>query len=277
MGASVGLALKKYKVVQECWGYDVDPLVMAEARARDVVDQTAGLEEALRGAGLVILAAPAWEIIRTLQEKSSFISRGALVTDVGSTKKEIVAALEKFLPPGVTGIGGHPMAGSEKSGIAAADPSILEKAAYLLTPTQQTPLPALEKLKKTVRAMGAIPFIMDPEVHDEFVAVVSHLPYLVTVALVQTLQSSSFPPELLIHLTGNGFKDTTRIALGEAAMWRDIFRTNKYFIGDALEKFQRKLCQLKESMAEENQALVSGALKDAALFRRSLEAGEKVR
>ena len=277
MGASVGLALGKYRVVEERWGYDLNPGVMAEARARGAVDKTAGLEQALREAELVILAAPVGEIIKTLREIPSFVSRGALVTDVGSTKKEIVAALEKFLPPGVTGIGGHPMTGSEKSGIAAADPLILEKAAYLLTPTRQTPPPALEKLKQTVRAMEAVPFILEPEAHDRFAALVSHLPYLVTVALVQTLQSSGYPREFLINLTGNGFKDTTRIAMGEAAMWYDIFRTNKIFIGEALKNFQRELHLLQSNVEQENQTVVSKMLEDAARCRRSLDAREKAR
>lgn len=277
MGASVGLALGKYRVVEERWGYDLNPRVMVEARARGAVDKTAGLEQALREAELVILAAPVGEIIKTLQEISSFVFRGALVTDVGSTKKEIVVALEKFLPPGVTGIGGHPMAGSEKSGIVAADPLILKKAAYLLTPTRQTPPPALEKLKQTVWAMGAVPFILEPEAHDRFAALVSHLPYLVTVALVQTLQSSGYPREFLINLTGNGFKDTTRIAMGEAAMWYDIFKTNKIFIGDALKNFQRELHLLQSSMEQGNQTVVSKMLEDAARCRRSLDAREKER
>lgn len=271
MGASVGMALGRYGVAGERWGYDLDPRVMVEARARGAVDETAALGLALQEAELVILAAPVGQILKTLQKISSFVPQGALVTDVGSTKKEIVAAMEKLLPAGVTGIGGHPMAGSEQSGIAAADPLILENAAYILTPTRQTPQPALEKLKQAVRAMGAKPFILEPEAHDRFAALVSHLPYLVAVALVQTLQSNGYSRALLSNLIGNGFKDTTRIAMGEPGMWYDIFRTNKIFLEDALKNFQRELNLLRYNVEKENETVIIKMLEDAGIFRRSLD------
>lgn len=275
MGASVGLALGKYGVVAERWGYDLDPDVMAEARRIGSVDQTAALGPALQGAELVVLAAPVGQILKMLQKIVPLVPQGALVTDVGSTKKEIVAVMEKVLPAGVTGIGGHPMAGSEQSGVAAANPALLEKAAYILTPTQQTPRPALKRLQQAVRAMGAKPFILEPEAHDRLVALLSHLPYLAAVALVQTLQGSGYEPALLSALVGNGFKDTTRIAKGKPEMWLDIIRTNKIFLESALEIFQSELNLLQHSMTEENEIDIFKMLAETKLFRRSLDTGGK--
>ncbi len=271
MGASVGLALGKYGVAAERWGYDPDPGVMAAARGRGSVEQTAALGPALQGAELVILAAPVRQILKMLQEIAPLVPRGALVTDVGSTKKEIVAAMEKFLPAGVTGIGGHPMAGSEQSGAAAADPALLKNAAYILTPTQQTPRPALKKLQQLVQAVGAKPFILEPEAHDRLVALLSHLPYLAAVALVQTLQDSGYEPALLGALVGNGFRDTTRIAKGKPEMWLDIIRTNKIFLGNALKNFQDELDFLQNGIKEENETEIFKLLAETRLFRRALD------
>ena len=271
MGASVGLALGKYRVVAERWGYDSDPGVMAAARNRGSVEQTAALGPALQGAELVILAAPVGQILKMLQEIAPLVPQGALVTDVGSTKKEIVAAREKFLPAGVTGIGGHPMAGSEQSGAAAADPALLKKAAYILTPTQQTPRPALKRLQQMVRAVGAKPFILEPEAHDRLVALLSHLPYLAAVALVQTLQGSGYEPALLGALMGNGFRDTTRIAKGKPEMWLDIVRTNKTFLEEALKDFQGELNFLQNDIKEESGTEIFKLLAETRLFRRALD------
>ena len=275
MGASVGLALGKNRIVEERWGYDLNLRAMAEARKRGAVDETADLERALRGAELVILATPVGQILKMLQEIAPLVPRSALVTDVGSTKEKVVAAMEEFLPAGVTGIGGHPMAGSEQSGAAAADPLLLHKAAYILTPTPQTPPPLLERLQDVIRAMGAEPFILEPGAHDRLAALISHLPYLAAVTLVQTLQGSGYAQALLSNLIGNGFQDTTRIAKGDPEMWSDIILTNKIFLGEALDTFQRELNTLCCNMKEENKTMITELLSKAGNFRRSLDARGK--
>ena len=242
MGGSMGIALGSNNVVGERWGYDVDALAMEKAVERGAVDNAAdlnapGLRQALQDAELIILSAPVRQSLKILEEIAPLLQKGALVTDVGSTKKKIVRAMEDLLPPGVTGIGGHPMSGSEKSGIAAADAALLKNAAYLLTPARNTPPKKLEKLQTAIRAIGAIPFILDPEEHDKLAALISHLPHLVAVTLVNTLKNSGYEQNLLHAFAGNGFKDTTRIAMGEPSVWYDIFSTNKSNLNDALNSF----------------------------------------
>jgi prephenate dehydrogenase len=270
----MGLALGKYKVVEERWGYDVDTLAMEKAVERGAVDNAAdlntpGLQQALRDAELVILSAPVRQSLKILEEVAPLLRKGALVTDVGSTKKNIVRAMENILPPGVTGIGGHPMSGSEKSGIAAADAALLKNSAYLLTPARGTSREALDKLQEAIRIIGALPYVLEPEEHDQLAALSSHLPHLVAVTLVNTFKNSGYEQKLLHTFAGNGFKDTTRIAMGEPSMWSDIFSTNKHNLGDALNLFLEEFNILCKHIQKENEKEVVKKLSEGRLWRRS--------
>ncbi len=271
MGGSLGLALRKYNVVQECWGYDHDPRAMLEAREKGAVERTAELPRALKDAELVVLAMPVGQILETLGKLPPYLPEGALVTDLGSTKGEIVREMAKVLPPRLAAIGGHPMAGSEKAGVAAADPLMLQGALYLLTPVKSTSAAALQKMQETVRAVGARPLILGAEEHDRLVALVSHLPQLVAAALVNTLdRGTEEERELLLGLAGSGFKDTTRIAMGEPAVWYDIFATNRAFLKESLQSFR---CELDALFADLEGGREKGAkekLARAASLRRSL-------
>lgn len=267
VGGSLGMALGRHNVVGERWGYDVDERSMEEARKRGAVDKTGPLLQVLKGADLVILALPVRKSMNMIRKIVPFLSRGTLVTDVGSTKKEVVAAMEKYLPSGVNGIGGHPMAGSEKSGITAADPLLLENAIYLITPTRRASPYALETLQELVRAIKAHPLVLEPEEHDRLVALVSHLPHLIAVSLVNAVRNSKESKELLLTLTGGGFRDTTRIALGEPSIWYDIFITNRYPLKEALELFQKELQSFLASLEKEKEEEVRQALEEARSFR----------
>jgi prephenate dehydrogenase len=274
IGGSLGLALGKYHMVGERWGYDVDALAMEKAVKRGAVDNAAGLnasglQQALRDAELVILSAPVRQSLKILKEIAPLLQKGALVTDVGSTKKKIVMAMEEILPPEVTAIGGHPMSGSEKSGIASADAALLKNTAYLLTPTRRTTQEALDKLQKAIRIIGALPFVLDPEEHDKLAALISHLPHLVAVTLVNTLKNSGYRQEQLLAFAGNGFKDTTRIAMGEPSMWSDIFSTNKHNLADALNLFLEEFNILCKHIQKENEKDVVKKLSEGRLWRRS--------
>lgn len=270
MGGSMGMALGKYKVVEERWGYDIDTQAMAEAREKGAVEQTGALSQALQDAELVILSMPVRQIMKTLEEISFYLPKCAVVTDVGSTKQKIVEVMERVLPPGVTGIGGHPMAGSEQAGITAANPFLLENATYLLTPTRQTPKAALEKLQQTIQAIRARPVVLEPEEHDRLVALVSHLPQMVAVTLVNTLKNCDQEQELLFTLAGTGFRDTTRIAMGDPAMWYDIYTTNKKFLRESLKLFIEELTLLHGYLEKGDEKEVKKILADARLSRSSL-------
>jgi prephenate dehydrogenase len=269
IGGSMGLALGKYHVVEERWGYDIDIHAMQKAVEKGAVDKTAGLRRVLKDAELVIISTPVKQTIKILKVIAPFLQQGVLVTDVGSTKKMIVDAMGKILPQGVTGIGGHPMSGSEQSGIAVADAALLENSVYLLTPARGTSQEALDKLQEAIRTIKALPFVVDPQEHDRLVALTSHLPHLVAVTLVNALKNSGFKQEQLPAFTGNGFKDTTRIAMGEPSMWSDIFSTNKDNLSNALNLFLEELNELYGHIQKENEIEVAKKLTQGRLWRRS--------
>jgi prephenate dehydrogenase len=270
LGGSLGMALGKFGVVKERWGTDLSTAVMEEARERKAVDRIAGLEKALQGADLVVLCVPVLETSRMLKKIAPLLEKGALVTDLGSSKKEISSGMEKYLPPGTLAVGGHPMAGSEKAGVAAADPFLFENAAYLITPTRNTPPEAVEILKKMIIAIKAHPYIMDPGEHDRLVALISHLPHLVAVALMSTVTNIKDKQELLAILAGNGLKDTTRIAMGSPAIWYDIFVSNKKYLKQSLKVFQDQLSLLMNYLDNEDKEEAGRIMQEARDYRCSL-------
>lgn len=279
MGGSLGLALGEHKVVRERWGYDHDTAAMLQAEKRGAVDRTAELSHALSDAELVVLAMPVRQILRTLEmlemlgRDGSCLPKGAIVTDLGSTKEQVVQTMEAVLPAGVTGIGGHPMAGSEKAGIGAADPMLLNNAVYVLTPAWQANAAALEKMRQTVCAIGARPLVMEAAQHDRMAALVSHLPQLAAVALVNSLGNGGQTQEALealLRLAGSGFRDTTRIAMSEPGMWYDIFQTNKLFIKESLQNFMKELDLIYNCLEREDEKEVKARLSRAASTRRVL-------
>ncbi len=264
------MALGRYGVVRERWGYDLKDSTAVEAKARDVVDRTGTLAQALLEADLVILALPVRQTEIMLQEIAPFLSPGTVVTDVGSTKKSIVDAMEKWLPTGVGAVGGHPMAGSERAGIEAADPLLLENAVYLLTPGKGASQQAVEKMKTLVCAIKAHPVLLDVEKHDHLVALVSHLPHLLAVALVHTVNGSRNEKDLLLSLAGGGFRDTTRIAMGDASVWYDIFTTNTRYLKEALHSFQEEISRLWALLENQQEEEARNSLERARDYRQSL-------
>ncbi len=262
IGGSLGMALGRAGAVEERWGIDVNERTMNEAVERSAVDRAAGPMEALKEADLVVLALPVGKTVKMLQEIAPLLKPGVLVTDVGSTKAEVVRAMEQFLPPGVEPIGGHPMAGSEQAGISAADPLLLENAVYLLTPSSRTAEDTVQKMKGLIASIRATPLVLSPEEHDELLGLTSHLPHLVAAALVNALKrAGESAGEKVLMLTGGGFRDTTRIAMGNPEVWCDIFSSNRFFLKRHLEVFRAELDRLAECLDD-------GAMEDAAFLLR---------
>src|SRR5438876_5521108 len=171
---------------------------------------------------------------------SGFLKAGAVVTDVGSTKASIVESAGKLLTNNVAFVGSHPMAGSEKRGVEFARADLFQNALCILTPTDQTPAPALEGVEEFWKKLGMRTCRMTPTDHDRALAEVSHLPHALAAALV-TMQS----PEAMA-LAGKGFLDTTRIAGGDGGLWRDIFLDNASNMRSALAKLRGQLDALEK-------------------------------
>jgi prephenate dehydrogenase len=243
IGGSVGLAIK------ERWPSAV---VIAVDR-KDVIETAIRMQAADVGAedlvlaaeaDLVILAAPVASNIRTLGQLAAHVPGTAIVTDVGSTKRETIAAAA-MLPSRLEFIGGHPLAGAAVSGVAAARSDLFVHRPWILTPANAGE--GVERLKAWVEGLGAKVHLLTPEAHDALVSVLSHLPQLTASALMHVVGQQAGPAGLA--LAGSGLRDTTRLASSSAAIWRDIAATNQDNIGRAIDALVSALLEMKADLA----------------------------
>lgn len=272
MGGSLALALRAAGVVERVAGYDCVPDVAERAGERGVVDEACdSVAGAAGGADLVVLAAPVLAARGLLEQVAPHLTAGAIVTDLGSTKRTIVDWAGELLPPAAHFVGGHPMAGRELSGLDASDATLYQGAVWCLTPTPQTYQDAVQRLSHLIATLGASPLLLDPERHDHLVAGVSHLPMIVAAGLMRTLASDASWADLMLVAAG-GFRDTTRIASGDPRMTRDICLTNRDEILHWVDAYLTVLHQLR--------TLVAAAEEDdgvgvEAYFREAREAREE--
>jgi prephenate dehydrogenase len=231
IGGSVGLAARNA-------GWDVIGVdrseVLEEAVTLGAVDRPSTLKEA-RGTDLVVLATPISKITDLVTELPP---TDALVTDVASTKTAIVREAER---QGLRFVGGHPMAGSQLSGVENARADLFKGARYFLTPTDKTNPDAYREIAQFVRDLGAVPTAVDPEKHDLLMAALSHLPHLMAAALLKV--ASDISPEAL-SFAGPSFRDLTRVGASNPSLWSDILAENAPALGEALGAFAGAMAQL---------------------------------
>ncbi len=223
-------------------GADVDPGAVAAAQSRGAIDEAGDESTIAAEADLVIVATPLDQIVRAGIAAARCMRAGALLTDVGSVKGPIVSAITAGVPAGVVFVGGHPMAGSEGSGMLAADGGLLEGRPFILTPTARTAPEGVTALEGIIKRIGMRPVILDPVQHDELAAQVSHLPYLLSLALQRATADDAR------SIAGPGFDDMTRIARSPAAMWAAICRDNRDAIVRALARYEAELGRLRKGL-----------------------------
>ena len=236
LGGSLGLAARRRALAGEVVGYVRREASLAECRESGAVDRvTCDPVAAVAGADLVVFCTPLAQMRDLAVRLAPGLSNGVLVTDVGSVKGSVVRDLEPVVS-GVGGhfVGGHPMAGGERSGVGAAREDLFENAPCVLTPVSSTYAPALTRLGQFWRALGSRVIEMDPALHDILVSRSSHLPHVVAAQLANYVLG----PDRLAHqaaLCATGFRDTTRVASGSPEMWRDIALANAEHLGNALD------------------------------------------
>lgn len=249
LGGSLGQALKKRRLASEVVGYVRRPASVIECKKAGAVDScTMDLCEAVQGADLVVLCTPLAQMPALLKEMLPAIKRGAIVTDVGSVKATVVKQLKPLVAKaGAHFIGSHPMAGAEKTGVAAARESLFENAVCVVTPTHKSNPSALRKTEQLWKSVGARVMRLAPELHDELVSRSSHLPHVAAATLANLVLDPKHPkPQSL--LCANGFRDTTRIASGSPEMWRDIAMANRKNLSRALDRFIRELKNFQNTL-----------------------------
>jgi prephenate dehydrogenase len=257
IGGSIALALKRRR--PDCTVACLDlPERIPAIREAGVCEQIGTIDEAaahVPGSSIVILATPVQSVLKTIADISPFLRENTIVTDVGSTKKRIMMEAPGLLPAGVHFIGGHPMAGSEHSGVEAADPLLFSDRVYALCPYTDTPPDALLTLMDLVESLLATPITIDPDEHDRIMAMVSHLPQLISVALMYAAQAGDAEHGMLDKLAGKGFLDMTRLAASNYGIWKGILETNTEAIEHAIDRFGKSLSFLSERMLQDDAAI----------------------
>lgn len=257
IGGSLALALRAVGLAEQVAGFDAEPIVTRYAMERGAISQVCATpEEAARDADVVVLATPVLAMRGLLARIAPVLKRGALVTDTASTKASVVAWAEALLPPHVAFVGGHPMAGREASGIEAADAHLFDGCAYCLTPTIGVDSESMLMLSEIVERLGAHPVTLDAEQHDRYVAGISHLPFVLSTALVQALGESQDWLEMA-RLAASGYRDMSRLAAGSPAMYRDICLTNKESILDWLDALTAQLGVVRMHIANGDEDLLA--------------------
>ncbi len=252
LGGSIGLALKTSGFTGRIIGISSDAAV-ATALSLGCIDEGYGyesLDTIVSSTDCLFLCSPIHAIIETIERLGSLrLPHGCVITDVGSTKSEIVAAAKRRLPEHVHFIGGHPMAGSEKRGPSSADPYLFQNAIYVLTPATGTTDPEIERFASFLdHNLGCRHVLLPPDLHDTVAAAVSHLPHLLAVALVNSAAAMDDRVPGTLSLAAGGFRDMTRIASSPYAMWHDILATNKTRIAPLIDDFITSLSVVKEQL-----------------------------
>jgi prephenate dehydrogenase len=276
VGASLGMGLREVGDVSAVVGWDADPGALAVALARGAVDRAAaGLPDAVGGADVVVLAVPPSAIPGVAAAVCPHLRPGAVLTDVASVKRDVVAAMEAAAPAGVHVVGGHPMAGSHEHGAAHAVKDLFVGATWLLTPTPRTEAVAVQRLDGLLRAIGARVLVVEADAHDLLVAVVSHLPQLTATTLMSLAAERARRQDArLLLLAGGGFRDATRVAASNPQMWLDICRDNRDAIVAVLDEYAARIGQLRMMLFEGDEARLTQLLTDAREARRSLPGKE---
>jgi prephenate dehydrogenase len=246
IGGSLARALRAAGVVTTIVGYDADPRNREQALALGVVDEIAAdVAAVVRGAQLVFISVPVCAIPGVVRELAPHLEAGCIVTDGGSVKAAIVKECEGLMPPGCCFLGGHPIAGTEHSGPEAAFATLYNGKRCILTPTDNTDAGAYDMVSRLWQAAGAQVCCMEPGHHDRIFAEISHLPHVVAYALVHAVGTADVEGENVLSYTAGGFRDFTRIASSDPAMWRDISLMNRQALLASIDGFSRSLAELR--------------------------------
>jgi len=275
IGGSLGMILRRKGLATSVVGIgrrveNLKTAVELGAIDRYVVDPKEGVKDA----DLVVLATPVDTYDRHLKEWACYLNPGTIVTDVGSVKGQLVEQSERAMPAGVHFVGAHPIAGKEKTGVAAGSEQLFTGARCILTPTTTTNQEALEKVRSMWQETGAIVLTMDPHVHDKVLGAVSHLPHAAAFALINALIDirERVPMLDLAGHSGGGLRDTTRIAASSPEMWRDIFLWNRDNLAAFIEVYEQSLGRLKQLIRAGDAAGIEKELERAKQEREKFPA-----
>jgi len=254
IGGSLGLALRVEGAAGKVIGFDADAAMLSGALDRGAVEEAAGsLAELAAGCDLLFVAVPVRAIPAVLREAAPALRPGTTISDVGSVKERVVETAQKVLQRGCHFIGGHPLAGSEQRGVGFADPQLFRDAYYVLTPSGECDAGAYSRLHALLASLGARVIAMEPRQHDRAVSVISHLPHVMAMSLMNLAleRAEEYP---VLRLAAGGFRDMTRIAASDASLWLDILMENREAVSESMGECveaMRRIAELLEAGDEE--------------------------
>ncbi len=265
IGGSLGMAIKKYRLAKEVFGLSHRHTSLVYALKHHAIDRAFhDVRKAVVDADLVIMATPVNTIITLLPTIGRCVKRGCIVTDVGSTKIAIVECAEKNFNTAFF-VGSHPMAGSEKKGVAFATPDLFANSLCLMTPNERTNKSAEEKLKTFWSRLGTQVKTLNPTDHDRILGYTSHLPHLIAYGLMNVI------PDDYLPYAGQGLKDTTRIAASSPNMWNDICMTNSHNVVGALDSLIKNMAYLRKLIVAKDDSNLTEVFKKSKLKRDGLD------
>ena len=268
IGGSLAIAGKQSGVFEHVTGYGRSKQNLETALRLGLVDEiTDDLGRAAEGADFFFAAVPVESIVDVCQSAARHVAPGCVMTDGGSVKTEIVRTLDSSLPDHVRFVGGHPVAGTEKSGAGSAFAELFKNRYVILTPSEKTDKDAIAQVENVWKSVGADTVCMSTKVHDQALSYISHLPHLAAYALVDCVTEAD-EKESIKRFVAGGFKDTTRIAASNPRMWRDIFGMNKEPLLASLDQFRNKLMEYEALIAKGDLDKLEetlGAIKSARL------------
>lgn len=272
MGGSLALALKQKYPAQKIIGITRTRATLDLALARGAIDSASDQLAAARAANLIVLAAPVRTILRQIADLAEIAPDGAILLDMGSTKSRIVRAMDA-LPERLGAVGGHPMCGKEIAGFEAAEPTLYQDKIFVLTPTARTDTNALETTRNLARAIGSRVIELDAARHDEIVAAVSHLPYVVSSNLAGTVGDFAKNDATVWNIASSGLSDTSRLAASDVQMMLDTLLTNSENVADLMRAYSRRFGDLADALYNGDEAALRAMLEQAAAVRRNWRSG----
>ena len=254
IGSSIAHNIRDHHLADRIVCVDQDPGVCRYGLDKGLADQASTNADHLADCDLLILCVPVGSVKEVIQQIKPHLKNGAIITDVGSVKTPVIRDVMDHLPAGVSYVPGHPMAGTEFSGPQAGFSSLFTDKKWLLTPVAETPIAAVQVVEEFCAAMGAQVHILPGDLHDQIVAMTSHLPQLISYIVMNT--ADDLEAEInhaVLPYSANGFHGFARIAASDPVMWRDIYLTNRDHVLAVIDRFEKGLSAMKEAIAHQDQ------------------------
>lgn len=273
IGGSIAKAIRQYYPDYTITAFDKNKETLALATQESVIDVAAThIDDSFRGCSCIFLCAPVSYNNAYLKQVSQFLDDDCILTDVGSVKTSIHREVER-IGLGKYFIGGHPMAGSEKSGYANSKAMLIENAYYILTPTEEVEPAKVEAFESFIESLRALPVVLDYRQHDQITGTISHLPHIIAASLVCLVRDTDTKDELMKQLAAGGFKDITRIASSSPTMWQHICLNNHENISHILQRYIDMLTEAKAAVDNEDAQALYQLFDSSKSYRNSIPGG----